>query len=234
MRAREREFQSTSPVRGTTIYRIRTETRADNFNPRPPCGGRRDGSVSENVQMTISIHVPRAGDDNNGRPPCGGRRKSFPKCLFSMCDNNGRPPCGGRHALAYIPFRQQIQQWSSPMRGTTVYIAVINYTSNNNNGRPPCGGRQQNRTIFQVIATRFALLFTNRIIKSDFILSLYPIFLHFSSANPCLFYKQHPLRTIIKSDFPQGHMILSSHIVRFLKNISFRDYRFVCCPFLHP
>lgn len=123
---------------------------------------------------------------------------------------------------------------TSPARGTTAKRIPRFFWRLNFNPRPPCGGRQQNRTIFQVIATRFALLFTNRIIKSDFILSLYPIFLHFSSANPCLFYKQHPLRTIIKSDSPQGHMILSSHIVRFLKNISFRDYRFVCCPFLHP
>lgn len=129
----------------------------------------------------------------------------------TLNDFNPRPPHGGRQVHASDRAKKQ-----------------------HFNPRPPCGGRQQNRTIFQVIATRFALLFTNRIIKSDFILSLYPIFLHFSSANPCLFYKQHPLRTIIKSDSPQGHMILSSHIVRFLKNISFRDYRFVCCPFLHP
>ena len=127
-----------------------------------------------------------------------------------------------------------IFQSTSPVRGTTSRARILRTYCIYFNPRPPCGGRQQNRTIFQVIATRFALLFTNRIIKSDFILSLYPIFLHFSSANPCLFYKQHPLRTIIKSDSPQGHMILSSHIVRFLKNISFRDYRFVCCPFLHP
>ena len=54
---------------------------------------------------------------------------------------------------------------------------------------PPHGGRQQNRTIFQVIATRFALLFTNRIIKSDFILSLYLIFLCFFGCEPMLIFQ---------------------------------------------
>ena len=57
-------FQSTPSLRRatkrTTIYTIHSH----NFNPRPPCGGRRDvvdGSVCP-------------FEDFNPRPPCGGRR----------------------------------------------------------------------------------------------------------------------------------------------------------------
>ena len=37
---------------------------ADNFNPRPPRGGRRKNSVNGNLQLTISIHAPREGGDS--------------------------------------------------------------------------------------------------------------------------------------------------------------------------
>ena len=33
------------------------------FNPRPPCGDRRDGSVRRGFITSISIHDPRAGID---------------------------------------------------------------------------------------------------------------------------------------------------------------------------
>ena len=55
-------FLSTSPLRGTTDD-IETALAALYFYPRPPCGGRRDGSAAVNQQIYISIHVPLAGDD---------------------------------------------------------------------------------------------------------------------------------------------------------------------------
>ena len=33
------------------------------FNPRPPCGGRRRQAVPRNSRRVISIHVPRVEDD---------------------------------------------------------------------------------------------------------------------------------------------------------------------------
>ena len=35
----------------------------DNFNPRPPCGGRLDEATEEDAAEAISIHVPRVEDD---------------------------------------------------------------------------------------------------------------------------------------------------------------------------
>ena len=215
-------FQSTSPVRGTTP---RTSPFLNNLNIsiHVPRAGDDFFQIFSHCRLPISIHVPRAGDD-----------EGYSMKKLTVNHFNPRPPCGGRQPKEATDMATKRISIHVPRAGDDLSTLSLSCASEDFNPRPPCGGRQQNRTIFQVIATRFALLFTNRIIKSDFILSLYPIFLHFSSANPCLFYKQHPLRTIIKSDSPQGHMILSSHIVRFLKNISFRDYRFVCCPFLHP
>ena len=36
----------------------------DDFNPRPPCGGRQGQLTEANKQLEISIHVPRVEDDD--------------------------------------------------------------------------------------------------------------------------------------------------------------------------
>ena len=56
-------FQSTSPVRGTTLPRRKTQYSRKDFNPRPPCGGRQTVKPFTYLYHCISIHVPRAGDD---------------------------------------------------------------------------------------------------------------------------------------------------------------------------
>ena len=80
-------FQSTPPVRGATSCISGTLSRVSDFNPRPPCGGRRLQGYDDALSSMISIHAPRAGGDLsygcvvtrlsvhfNPRPPCGGRR----------------------------------------------------------------------------------------------------------------------------------------------------------------
>ena len=79
------EFQSTPPVRGATNRRVELGLTVDisihapraggdytefmtsichgNFNPRPPCGGRRPHIVQDRGGAGISIHAPRAGGD---------------------------------------------------------------------------------------------------------------------------------------------------------------------------
>ena len=57
-------FQSTPPVRGATMFNISTIRCSWNFNPRPPCGGRRCISAYCNWEAEISIHAPRAGGDS--------------------------------------------------------------------------------------------------------------------------------------------------------------------------
>ena len=57
------EFQSTPPLRGATSPAPGSLCICRNFNPRPPCGGRR----------SIRIRDKQGGYDFNPRPPCGGR-----------------------------------------------------------------------------------------------------------------------------------------------------------------
>ncbi len=149
-------FQSTSPVRGTTFtasdfiidffISIHVPRAGDDacwqtpstittyFNPRPPCGGRRDGMRSGVVIFNISIHVPRAGDDAstnsskcttrnfNPRPPCGGRlgRDEAKRCKGNISihvPRAGDDTCTPRETLRFSTF-----QSTSPVRGTTVAV----------------------------------------------------------------------------------------------------------------
>ena len=56
------EFQSTPPARGATSI-IRAQNILDDFNPRPPRGGRHVGDMDDASIYPISIHAPREGGD---------------------------------------------------------------------------------------------------------------------------------------------------------------------------
>ena len=78
------------------------------FNPRPPCGGRRDAAFDVIGRADISIHAPRVGGDQKTlyrshpehpisihAPRVGGDK--LYKILRTMYFYfNPRPPCGGR------------------------------------------------------------------------------------------------------------------------------------------
>ena len=94
----------------------------EDFNPRPPCGGRRTFNVGNPCSRRISIHVLRVEDDFilssakmegrethfNPRPPCGGRRAARGSARGAAGHFNPRPPCGGRLSV-YIVNRQIAQ-----------------------------------------------------------------------------------------------------------------------------
>ncbi len=101
--------ESTSPARGTTAKRIPRFFWRLNFNPRPPCGGRPEGS-----QVILSFYVfqstsPAWGTTKNIQesrlkmifqstsPVRGTTIKSIYNALCSLYFNP-RPPCGGRPA----------------------------------------------------------------------------------------------------------------------------------------
>ena len=56
-------FQSTSPVWRTTTKEKTINGYENNFNPRPPCGGRHGRVYVLAQSEMISIHVPRVEDD---------------------------------------------------------------------------------------------------------------------------------------------------------------------------
>ena len=57
-------FQSTSSARRTTAVRREGQDHGDNFNPRPPRGGRPDNFMKVSWGYVISIHVLREEDDD--------------------------------------------------------------------------------------------------------------------------------------------------------------------------
>ena len=99
-------------MRGATIEAAQENAFMSDFNPRPPCGGRRERLPLPLPVKGISIHAPRAGGDpffvcyllNNNSisihaPRAGGDvdapgvAREFPR------DFNPRPPCGGRQRI---------------------------------------------------------------------------------------------------------------------------------------
>ena len=57
------EFQSGHPVRGATRPQRPRKALCPNFNPRAPCGARRDRRCGDHARADISIHAPRVGRD---------------------------------------------------------------------------------------------------------------------------------------------------------------------------
>ena len=56
-------FQSTHPMRGATVVYRRLSALAADFNPRTPCGVRRNDFFYAGLYISISIHAPHAGCD---------------------------------------------------------------------------------------------------------------------------------------------------------------------------
>ena len=80
------------------------------FNPRPPCGGRRDGFPFYGSSWVFQSTPPVWGATIfrrmtrlifmyfNPRPPCGGRHR-YHGNVWRGRNFNPRPPCGGRQCL---------------------------------------------------------------------------------------------------------------------------------------
>ena len=147
------EFQSTRPVRGATKRRaaarlvevisihapragrdrrsLRCREARQNFNPRAPCGARRDMIGQTDPAELISIHAPRAGRDylegayDSNREisihaPRAGR--DFLGCGYSEGGYyfNPRAPCGARQSTKIFKEEFVIFQSTRPVRGATV------------------------------------------------------------------------------------------------------------------
>ena len=87
-----------------------------NFNPRTPCGVRRDLCGAGGGVMTISIHVPRAG--------CDEEVDSYYKDKW---DFNPRTPCGVRPTKAETSRPCSRFQSTYPVRGATICKFGITY-----------------------------------------------------------------------------------------------------------
>ena len=90
-------------------------TKVSSFNPRPPCGGRRDADELAGIAADVSIHAPHA----EGDPETAVR-------AFRHTGFNPRPPCGGRlEAICEIYIPAVTFQSTPPMRRATTNAAVL-------------------------------------------------------------------------------------------------------------
>ena len=102
----------------------------DNFNPRPPHGGRRPGGRATDRDVTISIHAPRMGGDEY---------LIISGCALSISIHAPRMggdygPCREDHTVSYFNPRP-------PHGGRQVTGAPLPPMAENFNPRPPHGGR---------------------------------------------------------------------------------------------
>ena len=123
-------FQSTPPVWGATDAGSMSGTAQSDFNPRPPCGGRRWEPWIMRASVSISIHAPRVGGDMEKlkskisntisihAPRVGGdsvRHFTLPGFHYF----NPRPPCGGRQTSLNNSSRCVEFQSTPPVWGAT-------------------------------------------------------------------------------------------------------------------
>ena len=126
---RVQRFQSTPPVWGATSPLVWSENSRSYFNPRPPCGGRRDKALVVPGLDEISIHAPRVGGD-----------------LDDLCWDDGErisihaPRVGGDVGVCALHHTIHISIHAPRVGGDSSRLTRPKpgcYF----NPRPPCGGR---------------------------------------------------------------------------------------------
>ena len=154
----EEQFQSTRPMRGATGIRLYYQSVRHNFNPRAPCGARRDANGIKYLHGVISIHAPHAGRDflrgglaahvavfqstrpMRGATPCGVK-------LFIITAISIHAPHAGRDqpktAQNCPKHRISIH---APHAGRDRFFAFSRAAFANFNPRAPCGARHQSFT----------------------------------------------------------------------------------------
>ena len=123
-------FQSTPPVWGATAAEAGDHGRDQNFNPRPPCGGRLATLFSLSCISTISIHAPRVGGDFL---VCGGGRDHRHISIHA-------PRVGGDQCLRFRRYLVCISI-HAPRVGGDPSWPISRSAPRYFNPRPPCGGR---------------------------------------------------------------------------------------------
>ena len=148
-----KKFQSTPPVRGATGRGSTGTALRQNFNPRPPCGGRQRRPEPEAALPWISIHAPRAGGDQARRigsalgatefqstPPVRGATKSsWCSCRRSTISIHA-PRAGGDQERRHEGRKGHRFQSTPPVRGATASAPHSTSTPRRFQSTPPVRG----------------------------------------------------------------------------------------------
>ena len=146
------QFQSTLPVRGATIRivsgpligkisihapRAGSDTltpeatiEPTDFNPRSPCGERRDAAQEHEVEMLFQSTLPVRGATKD--PPCGNARSVY---------FNPRSPCGERPVAGRRWMGRRNISIHAPRAGSDSRPSCCRYRQWHFNPRSPCGER---------------------------------------------------------------------------------------------
>ena len=124
-------FQSTLPVRGATGAGKGLRAKACNFNPRSPCGERRNVCGHNLAFDLISIHAPRAGSDREYEIPIP-KTNTFQSTL----------PVRGATAVALCVAKTADISIHAPRAGSDNLSSARRSASSDFNPRSPCGERR--------------------------------------------------------------------------------------------
>ena len=131
-----------------------TETPPLRFNPRPPCGGRRNNHRAVALCLNVSIHVPRVEDDS-GRGYYDDKKRQVSIHVPRVEDDpeQKKKPMTGTVFQSTSPVWRTTWNVIDELMNTLVSIHVprveddytlprIDAESAGFNPRPPCGGRR--------------------------------------------------------------------------------------------
>ena len=123
------------------------------FNPRAPCGARRNIKKKPPSRIKISIHAPRVGRDDkwgqlvydkqdfNPRAPCGARRGCIWCALKDSAFQSTRPVWGATMDFSLAGLSIPLFQSTRPVWGATSSSSSELAAFSNFNPRAPCGAR---------------------------------------------------------------------------------------------
>ena len=125
-----------APLAGSDPSSLRNNHQISNFNPRSPCGERRNAIQQRIYLIKISIHAPLAGSDIlvhflfpdsriSIHAPLAGSDGTFEADPTYSMDFNPRSPCGERPNSDEDEGRNGIFQSTLPLRGATTGTGYI-------------------------------------------------------------------------------------------------------------
>ena len=195
-------------MRGATVADGELALDHDHFNPRAPCGARRDRPLRRFILAQISTHAPLAGRDGllwkscvwqelfQPTRPLRGATQILSTRLPTLRFQPTRPLRGATIPF-YYSYRKKLEfQPTRPLRGATRRAGNPLALRRNFNPRAPCGARRHFVTNYAVlisISTHAPLAGRDRMSDIDNHLNN-----DFNPRAPC------GARQIVKNDFCQN------------------------------